>query len=126
MLFKVLSRAAMMIPIGVIQLNKANSSFHESSCQETISSKRSFLRIFYTVEVQCFLGLSICGHQLRRTRLHLKRHFVSVDSGGNLRIAGLSESLRVEFLDRINNPPLHGLVNAGRIRQIQNRIPLVA
>ena len=104
-----------MIPVSVIELDESYSSFHQPSCQQTVSRKARLLWILDAVQIQRLLALIAGVHQFRCTGLHAIRHFVSVDASCNLFITGFGQPLGIQLANSLEN--LHLLFLANRFRR---------
>jgi hypothetical protein len=107
----------------MVQLDKANAAFCQAACQNAVAGKRAIPRLT-TIQVQCFLGLIARIHQLRNTRLHLKRQLKLRDSRRDFRVMHDRVLLAIERIDRIDVRPLLLATDTRWIAEIENRIPL--
>ena len=76
----------MMIPILMKQLNKANPSFNETSCQKAIGSKTSRLLHIFPIQIQHMLRLVRKVVNLRNRRLQTISHFILSNSFFDARV----------------------------------------
>ena len=77
-----------MVPVGMIELNKAHSSFHETPRQQAVSGKARFLWILDSIQVERLFAFSTRIHQFRCAGLHSIGHFVRIDASCNFFVTG--------------------------------------
>ena len=76
---------AMVVPIGVIELNEPDSALDQPACQQAVVGERRLARPA-AIQAQGFGGLGSQVDELRRARLHLIGGFVGVDAGRDFRV----------------------------------------
>src|ERR1043165_9800238 len=89
---KILSRTAMAVPVGMIELHEANTSFHQPSGQEAIVGERRFV-LFDAVKLERGIAFTGKVDQVRRARLHYCCTIVRRDPGCDFRVSRLDQVL---------------------------------
>ena len=125
-LLQILGRAAVVIPIRVVELHKAHTTLDEATCEQAVPRKAGLLRIFDAVKVERGLRFAAGVHQVRRAGLHAEGHFISVDASADLLIARFDEALHVQLTHGIHHLALLRGADFLRRGEIHNRIALIA
>ena len=92
---EIINLITVVIPVGVIELNKAHASFDESAGEQAIAGVGGF---FSGAPVQGEGGLIFAReiHEFRRAGLHAVGCFVAIEAGEDFRITGGCELFVIE------------------------------
>ena len=95
---------AVMVPSSVIELNKTNTAFHQTSRQQTIVGKGSLARLsaIHLVNVFRLFGNL---HQFGNARLHTIGHFIGSNARRYFRICKLNGAHLIEISQGIQRLP---------------------
>src|SRR5437763_1101853 len=105
------------------ELNEAHASLRHAPREQTIGGESPGLARLRAVELERVFGLLRKIGQRRHRALHLVGHLVLGDARGNLGIAELLELDLIELAEVVDeSAPLLGS-EAGRIGEIEHRIP---
>ena len=85
----------MAVPVGVIELHEAHSTFDQATGQETVGGKGCFPG-FYAIAVEGVLLLLAEVHEFRCARLHAVGHLIGIETGKNLGVTCFLESGAIE------------------------------
>ena len=94
---KILRQVAVVVPIAMEQLDEADAALRQTPGEQTIRRECSRRLRVFTVELEGVFGFLRQIGELRHRALHLVRHLVLDDAGGNLRVAELLELNLVEL-----------------------------
>ena len=103
--FQIRIPTSMMIPIGMVKLNKTSASLNQSSCKQTVSGKRGFRNI-RPIKIKCALIFLGKINQLRGARLHPVCHFIRCNPTCNFGVARIKKPDRIQIPNCINNMAL--------------------
>ena len=106
MLLQVLGRAAVVVPVGVVELHEPHAALDQPAGEQAVAGEAGLLAVLDAVQVERRLALAAGVHQLRGAGLHPVRHLVGVDPRGDFRVAGLDEPLQVQLADGVDELPL--------------------
>ena len=99
---EVFGGAAVVVPVGVVELDEADPAFDEAASEEAIAGEGTLLLFADAVEVEGGLGFGGEVHEFRGARLHAVGHFEGFDAGGDFVVAGFCEMDLVELADGID------------------------
>ena len=119
------ARAAVAVPVRVVQLHKPRPTLHEAARQEAVVCIAWFARLD-AVQIERRFGFAGEIHQLRRAGLHAVRHLVGGDARVDLRVTGGHQPLQVESVDDVDRGALASGGDAGRVGQVQDRVARAA
>ncbi len=122
---EVLARAAVVVPVGVVELHEPHAALDQPPGQQAVVGERRLARLG-AVQVERRLRLARQVDQLRGAGLHPVGHLVGGDPRGDLRVAGGVEPLGVEVADRVERPPLAAGVDPGRAGEVEDRLAAAA
>jgi hypothetical protein len=108
------------------QLHEPDIAFGQTAGQQTVCGIAAGTADVRAVRIEDMLRLFGGIEQIGDTGLHAKRHFVLSNSSLDLRIADVVEVLLIQCRESVESPATSCLVDAGRVRQEQHRIALVA
>src|SRR4051812_19331393 len=92
-----------MIPVAMVQLNKANAAFRKTASEQAVRRERAIARLC-TIHFERLRWLLTHIYQVRNARLHAKRHLVLCDAGLDLRIAEGLLLEPIQLIDSVNRP----------------------
>ena len=122
---EVFFRAAMAVPIRVIQLHKPGAALDEAAREEAVPAEGGPV-VFDTVEFEGGGAFLTEVDELRGARLHAARHLVGGDAGGDLGVAGLDGAREVEVADGVDGLALAAGRDAGGISQVKDWLAAAA
>jgi hypothetical protein len=93
LLFKLSEQIAVLIPAGMHQLHKANSTFQQASSNQAVVGERALDQSIGAIAIQSRFGLAGKIDQIRDARLHPKRHLILSNSGVDFRITIIRQML---------------------------------
>ncbi len=111
----------MLVPRFVKELHEPHAALDQPTSQQAIVGERRFARLG-PVHFENVLRFAIQIHQFGRARLHAKRHFEGADSRGDFRIARGGQPRLVERPQGVERIALQGIIDAARVREIQDRL----
>ena len=123
---EVVGGAAVVGPVGVVELDEADTAFDESAGEEAIAGEAGFFGVFDTVEVEGGLGFVTGVHQFGGTGLHAVGHFIGVDAGSDFVVAGFDEVFEVQFANGVDDLALLSGGDLGGGGEVDDRVALVA
>lgn len=88
MFFEVFGGTAMVIPVGVVELDESDTSFDESACEEAVSSEAGFLGVSNSVHFEGCRSFAGRVHKFGGAGLHPPGHFAGADACGDFGISG--------------------------------------
>ncbi len=103
--FEWLRNVVVMIPVGVIELDEAHTTFDETPRQKTVVRKAA-LAWFGSIHGQRFFGFFTEIDQFGSAGLHTISHLVGFDARLDLGIAGRFRLQAVEVLNQVECLPL--------------------
>ena len=123
---EVFGGAAVVVPVGVVELDEADTAFDESAGEEAVAGEAGFFGVFDAVEVEGGLGFVTGVHQFGGTGLHAVGHFIGVDAGGDFVVAGFDEVFQVQFANGVDDLALLGGGDLGGGGEVDDGVALVA
>ncbi len=115
-------QVAMLVPTAMQNLDGADATLNHPPGQQCAGREASWLQHFRSIQIECFLRLTLQVGQIRNARLHSKRHFVLCDPRLNFGIAQLIEAALVQLAERIEHDSTIAGLYAGGILHVQHRI----
>ena len=116
----------MVVPVVVIDLNKAHSALDQTPGHEHAVGKAAGLSGFFAVHFIDVLGLLGDVGQFRHAGLHAEGHLVLLYPRVGFRITHLLVVDLVERVQAFDGALAHAVGNAGRVVDEQDRIALAA
>ena len=113
------------VPAFVIDVDEPHAALDHPPRQQAGPGERGFVRIG-AVHRQGRLALALQVHQLGGGGLQPEGHLVGGDAGGDLGVADGLEPPAVQRADQVERVALEPGVDAGRARDVEDRVALVA
>lgn len=89
--------AAVVVPVGIVKFDMADTSFNQPTSQEAAVRERRFAG-FDPVHLQRLFSLAGYAHQLRHGRLRTECQFVLTDASRDFGVTGCFQLFFVEIL----------------------------
>ena len=124
--FQVFRGAAVVVPVGVVELHKPRAAFDEPPGQQAVASVGRFSWLLDPVEAEGLGGFAGDVGELRGAGLHAEGHLVAGDAGGDLGVTGVGQPLLIELPHRIDHAALACLLDALGCGEIEDRVASVA
>ena len=118
---QILSRPAVVVPVGVVELDEPDASFDQTARQQAVVGKRAAAGLG-SIELEGFFAFAREVHKFRSARLHPVSHLVGRNSRRDLRVAGFGQPCHVQVPQHFQRLPLPPLVESLGARQIQDRV----
>ena len=90
--------SAVMVPVGVVQLDKANAAFDHAACQQAVGGEGR-LSWDCSVEIECTFAFGAEVREFRGGGLHGEGRFAGFDSSANFGVTYVLHTDGVELTD---------------------------
>ena len=115
--------AAMVVPVAVIELDKAHAAFGQAAGEKTIGGEGAV----HALNAVCVADRARLLREIRKgrkARLHLERHLVLAEAGLHFGIVHPVRLVSGEGSDGVNYVPLHSAADARGVSQVKDGVPL--